>query len=190
MKIVHKNVNSLHEYSIHLKSLPQGDKVSRFGHNATDYAIDQVMLHIAYHPEDHELWGAVIDNVVVGWGHMAKTTDDSWELAVSVSHEYQQRGIGNKLIGEMLSWAKFHQVQEVFMHCIDENKVIQHLASKNNLAVRERGMGERTAVIEVPNPSMFESSHQLWKEQSEILNEITRLKGRLADLWVLSMTPK
>lgn len=190
MRISHVTIHSLADYSTHLKTLPLEDKVSRFGYNANDYAIDQLMLQMAYHPKDHEIWCANIGTEVVGWGHMARTGDDIWELAVSVDHKFQRKGIGNSLITEMLAWAKFHKVQEVFMHCIDENKVIQHLANKNSLTVRERGMGERTAVIEVPNPSLFETNSQLWKEQTEIMNEIAKLRSRLTDLWVLSISPK
>jgi hypothetical protein len=70
------------------------------------------------------------------------------------------------------------------MHCIEDNRVIQHLAQKHELKTRERGQGERTAAIEVPEPSFFENQQQLLKEQAEIVNEITRLRGKLTNLWL------
>ena len=180
----HTNIYKISDYSKHLKSLAEEDKISRFGMKVTDYNIDQLILSMVYHPKDHELWYVKVDDVRVGWGHMAKNNDGSWELAVSVQKEYQRQGIGDALMAEMLAWAKFHHIPEVFMHCIEDNKVIQHLARKHELETRERGAGERTAAIEVPEPGFIESQTQLLKEQAEIVGEINKLRGKLAGLWL------
>lgn len=184
MIINHTNIYKVGEYSNHLKVLTLEDKTSRFGYPVSDYSIDQLILSICTHPADHELWYAREGEVRVGWGHMAKNDDGSWELAVSVQHDQQRKGIGNKLITEMLAWAKFHHINEVFMHCIEDNRVIQHLAIKNELKTKSRGGGERTASIEVPSPTLFETSDQRFKEQSEILREIGKLQKRLTNLWL------
>ena len=188
MYIESVDIYSLNDYAKHLKSLPDHDKYSRFGFRVTDYAIDQLMLRIAYNPEQHKLWAAFNDDdVIVGWGHMAEDKN-SWELAVSVDPAYQGNGLGSDLIQEMLSWAKFHHVEEVYMHCIEENKTIQHLAAKHGLKTRERSHGERTAAIEVPEPSIFEANKQLWKEHSELVAEYHDIRKRLADLWLSPFT--
>lgn len=191
MQIHHTNIYKISDYSRHLKALSLEDKVSRFGYPANDHSIDQMILSMCYNPRDHELWYARDDDGErVGWGHMARNADDSWELAVSVNKEYQRQGIGNKLITEMLAWAKFHKISEVYMHCIEDNKVIQHLAAKNELQTRSRGDGERTAAIEIPEPSFLEANSQLWKEQKEIFNEFGKLRNRLTQLWALPILPK
>lgn len=181
---IHTNIYKISEYARHLKSLESDDRYSRFGHPASDYNIDQLILQMCYHPKDHELWYARNDDKRVGWGHMAKNSDGSWELAVSVDKEFQRQGIANQLLTEMLTWAKFHHIPEVYMHCIENNKVIQHLATKHELTTKERGDGERTAAIEVPEPNLVEVSTQLFKEQDEIVKEINRLRGKLASLWM------
>ena len=180
----HTNIYKISDYSKHLKSLTDEDKLSRFGYKVTDYNIDQLILSMVYHPKDHELWYVKVDDVRVGWGHMSMNNDDSWELAVSVEKDYQRQGIGDALIKEMIVWAKFHHIPEVYMHCIEDNRVIQHLATKHELKTRERGGGERTAAIEVPEPGFFESQTQLIKEQAEIVTEINKLRGKLAGLWL------
>ena len=184
MNIVHTDLYSLGEYGKHLKNLPDDDKYSRFGAKLTDYAIDQMMLNMVYNPDDHELW-YVRDHAGnhIGFGHMARNRDDTWELAVSVNKSHQRQGVGDKLIEEMLAWAKFHKISEVFMQCIENNKVIQHLAEKHELKTRERGHGERTAAIEVPEPNPVEFTSQLFKEQADIIQEITELRGKLISLW-------
>jgi GNAT superfamily N-acetyltransferase len=190
MQIHHTNIYKIGDYARHLKALSVEDKVSRFGYPASDHSIDQMVLTMCYNPKDHELWYARDDGDRVGWGHMARNNDDSWELAVSVDKEYQRQGIGNQLITEMLTWAKFHKISEVYMHCIEDNRVIQHLASKNELKTRSRGDGERTAAIEVPTPSFMEANAQLWKEQKEIFNEFGKLRNRLTELWATPILPK
>lgn len=187
--VVHTNIYKISNYARHLKNLTEDDKFSRFGYNISEHNIDQMILKMCYHPKDHELWYAKIDADRVGWGHMAKNEDGSWELAVSVQKEFQRHGVANKLMEEMLSWAKFHHIPEVYMHCIENNRVIQHLALKHELKTRDRGYGERTAAIEVPEPNFFENQSQLLKEQAEIVNEINRLRTKLTSLW-LSPTHK
>lgn len=188
--IHHSNIYKIHEYSQHLKNLQDEDKYSRFGYPATNSNIDQLILEMCYHPKNHELWYAMVDDKRVGWGHMAKNPDGTWELAVSVEHEYQRQGIGDKLINEMITWAKFHHVSEVYMHCIEDNKVIQHLAAKHDLKTREKGYGERTAAITVPEANVFEANAQLWKEHNEIMNEFAKLRKRYNELWKEAMIPK
>lgn len=188
--IHHTNIYKIHDYSQHLKNLTPGDKISRFGYPVSDYSIDQMVLSMCYHPADHELWYARTEDQHVGWGHLAKNHDGSWELAVSVQQDFQRQGIGNQLISEMMAFAKFHQITEVFMHCIEDNRVIQHLASKNNMKTKERGGGERTASVELSPPNAFELNSQLWKEHNEILSEYGKLRNRLTALWANPMLPK
>ena len=133
MNVKHTSLRRLKDYSLHLKRLSDEDRHSRFGFMIKDEAIDSFMLSLAYHPDQHELWYAELDDKIVGWGHMAFTADNSWELAVSVESAYQRQGVGDRLITEMLDWAKFHKVKEVYMYCIESNRVIQHLALKHEL---------------------------------------------------------
>lgn len=190
MQIHHTNIYRIRSYSEHLKNLSPEDKYSRFGHHASTYNIDQFILTMCYHPHDHELWYVEVDDVRVGWGHMAKNDDGSWELAVSVDGTHQRQGIGNSLIAEMLAWAKFNNIHSVFMNYITDNKAIQHLASKNNLQTRSRGHGEATSVIEVPPPTLAEVGDQLWKEQTEIMTDIGKLQAKLGRSWAKPILPK
>jgi GNAT superfamily N-acetyltransferase len=190
ISVNHTNIYKIPDYSRHLKELTDEDKFSRFGYLITDYMIDQMMLAMCYHPSEHELWYARTEDTRVGWGQMSRNSDGSWELAVSVNKAYQRQGVGGKLINEMLSFAKFHHIPEVYMHCIEDNRAIQHLALKHELKTKNRGAGERTASIEVPQPTFIEANSQLWKEQTEILNEMSKLRKRLTNLWAKPILPK
>lgn len=190
ISVHHTNIYKIPDYSRHLKSLTDEDKISRFGYLITDYMVDKLMLEMCYHPSEHELWYARTEDTRIGWSQMSKNPDGSWELAVSVDKEYQRQGIGDKLINEMLSFAKFHHIPEVYMHCIEDNRAIQHLALKHKLKTRERGPGERTASIEISEPTFIETNAQLWKEQTEILHEMGKLRKRLTKLWSTPVLPK
>lgn len=188
--IYRTNIYKVHDYSVHLKNLTPEDKYSRFGHHASDHAIDEMILNMCYHPGDHELWYARTDDTRLGWGHMARNRDDTWELAVSVDRNYQRQGIGGRLIAEMLAFAKFNKITQVYMNCIEGNRVIQHLASKNSLTTKHRGDGERTAAIQVPQPTLIETGDQLLKEQAQVLEDMGRLQAKLGQLWVRPILPK
>ena len=188
--IHHANIYKIYDYSRHLKNLSDADKYSRFGYVISDYNIDQLVLNMCYHPTEHELWYARTDSERIGWGHMARNNDGTRELAVSVDQDYQRQGIGDQLITEMLNWSKFHKISEVYMHCIEDNKVIQHLASKHDLKTREKGQGERTAAIKIPDANVFETNQQLWKEHNEIMNDFAKLRKRYKDLWSTTIIPK
>lgn len=189
MKILKVDLTHLKEYADHLKALPEHDRISRFGFNITDYAIDQLALKMAYNPNIHILWMAIdSDCQIMGWGHMARDHANCWELALSVESNHQRKGVGDALIREMLSWAKFNNVGEVFMHCIESNKVIQHLAAKHKLQTRERGGGERTAALQIPEPSFFEKNAKWFKEYSELVDEMSELRLRMLN-HTLGITP-
>jgi GNAT superfamily N-acetyltransferase len=180
--VEHTDYSNLGEYADHLKGLPEDDKYTRFGYLASDYNIDQLILNMVYNAGNHQLWMAKVNGEVAGWGHMA-FCDDKWELALSVDKQYQRRGVGNAIIASMLEWAKFTEVHEVYMNCIEDNRPVQHLATKHNLKPIYRGDGERTSAIEVPEPTVFEQNAHLLKEQAEILQNIGELRKRLVDLW-------
>lgn len=188
--IQHTNIYKIQEYSRHLKNLKDDDKHSRFGYVASDHTIDQLVLNMCYNPGDHELWYAEIDDQRVGWGHMAKTSAGTWELAVSVNSDHQGKGIGNLLIAEMIAWSKYHKIPEVFMHCIASNKPIQHLAAKHGLQTRENYYGEVVAKVDVPAPTITDINTQWWKETSEILSEYAELRMKLAKLWITPFNQK
>ena len=76
------------------------------------------------------------------------------------------------------------------MHCIEDNKVIQHLAVKHNLKTKSRTPGERTAALSVPEANVFEANAQLWKEHNEIMTEFAKLRKRYNELWGNTILPK
>lgn len=184
MKIRKETAVVLHQYAHHLKNLTAEDRYTRFGYSIKDETIDTIILNILYHPQDHHLFVTEIDGNIVGFGHLAREGED-WELAVSVDHEQQGQGIGNALMDEMIKWGKMHGIHSVFMHCITENRKIQHLARKHGLRTVERSGAEITAQVELPDPTVIDYARNYLTEQRNLIQQMTELQQKL---WI-SLTP-
>lgn len=178
MKIQHRGIEVLDVYAQHLKKLSPEDKLTRFCYTIKNEAIDQLILNILYNQQDHHLFTATVDNVVVGFGHLAREGND-WEFAVSVDSKYQGQGIANKLLGFIIPWAQIHGVHNVYMHCIAQNQKIQHLARKHGLRTVDRDGGEITSRVELPTPTAVDYTAEFLKEQRELYDQIQSLQRRM-----------
>ena len=182
MKIQHSHIEYLAEYAHHLKSLSNEDRYTRFGYAASADTIDQMILNIVYHREDHHIFTYYTDDRIVGFGHLARE-DDAWELAVSVEREYQGRGIANALMDYMIAWGKTHGVEVLYMHCITENQKIQHLARKHGLKAWDRAGHELTARVKLPDPTVFDYTTNFVREQGELAADMVKLQRAWLRNW-------
>ena len=177
MQIRKETAVVLHQYARHLKNLPPEDRYTRFGYSVKDEIIDQVILDMLYHPNDHHLFVAESNDQILGFGHLARQSAD-WELAVSVDRSAQGQGVGNALMHEMIKWGKLHGIHSVFMHCITENKKIQHLARKYGLRTVERCGAEVTAQVELPDPTIIDYTRNYLEEQRDLIAQMTELQQK------------
>lgn len=178
MKIQQADVSVLSVYAKHLKQLPDADKYTRFCYNIKDEAIDQFILSILYHADDHRLFMATLDDVIVGFGHLAREGAD-WELAVSVDNAHQGQGIANKLMDYMIAWGKTRSIHSVFMHCITQNQKIQHLARKHGLRMVERDGAEVTSRVDLPLATPMDYTTEFMREQRELLEQMADIQRKL-----------
>jgi GNAT superfamily N-acetyltransferase len=178
MKIQHADVGVLATYATHLKNLSDVDKYTRFCYNIKDEAIDQFILSILYHADDHHLFTATRNDKIVGFGHLAREGED-WELAVSVDSEYQGQGVADQLMVFMIDWGKTRRVHSVFMHCITQNAKIQHLARKHGLRMVERDGAEVTSKVDLPAATPMDYTADFMREQQELLEQMTDIQRRL-----------
>ena len=187
MRIQHSQTEHLAQYSQHLKRLNDNDRYTRFGHIVGPASIDAMILNMLYHQDQHHLFTYYLDDHIVGFGHLAQEGAD-WELAVSIEHDYQGRGIANDLIAHMIDWGKVHGVHSVFMHCIADNQKIQHLARKHGLKAMERAGHEITAQVKLPDPTVLDYTTSFINEQRELAHNIAKLQGAWIKNWVAPKT--
>lgn len=178
MKIQYADVSALAEYATHLKNLSESDRYTRFCYNIKDENIDQLILTMLYHQDDHHLFTATIDDRIVGFGHLAREGDD-WELAVSVDSDQQGQGVANNIMDFMIDWGKTRGVHSVFMHCITQNQKIQHLARKHGLRMVERDGSEITSKVDLPPATPMDYTADFLREQKELLAQMTDIQRRM-----------
>jgi RimJ/RimL family protein N-acetyltransferase len=178
MKIQHSDVGALAAYATHLKSLTEADRYTRFCYNIKDEGIDQFILSILYHADDHHLFTATIGDTIVGFGHLAREGDD-WELAVSVDSTCQGQGVANNIMDYMIDWGTTRGVHSVFMHCITQNAKIQHLARKHGLRMVERDGAEVTSRVDLPPATPMNYTADFIREQKDLLDQMTDIQRRM-----------
>lgn len=183
-KIQHCTAEILGDYAQHLKALDSQDRYTRFGYAASDYNIDQLILNMLYHPADHHLFVARHDDRITGFTHLAKC-EHGWELAVSVAKLHQGRGVGNQLMASAIDWARTHGVNSLFMHCIRNNQLIQHLATKHGLHVIERSGADVTAKLNLPPPTTTDYTVDFVREQQDLVDQMLALQQQ----WLANFNP-
>ncbi len=178
MKIQYESVDVLASYAQHLKNLTPQDRYTRFCYQVKDDSIDRLILQVLYHPTDHHLFSASINDCTVGFVHLARE-GTGWELAVSVDQEHQAQGIADRLMSHALTWGKTHGIHSVFMHCITQNTKIQHLARKHGLHMVERDGAEVTSQVELPPATTLDYTTDFVREQQNIFEQIVDLQRRM-----------
>lgn len=178
MKIQHSDISVLADYAQHLKNLSESDRYTRFCYNIKDENIDKFILSILYSPDDHNLFTAIVNNKIVGFGHLARDNND-WELAVSVDSDQQGQGVANGLMDFMIGWGKTRGIHSVFMHCITQNTKIQHLARKHGLRTVERDGAEVTSKVDLPPPTPMDYTTDFMREQRELLEQMGNIQRRM-----------
>ena len=183
MTIQHSRTEHLAEYATHLKNLTEQDRYTRFGYAVSPESIDTMILNMLYHQDQHHLFTYRVNNCIVAFGHLAREGQD-WELAVSVDHEYQRRGIADALMTHMIAWGKVHGVHSVFMHCITDNQKIQHLARKHGLKTVSRAGHEITAQVQLPDATVLDYTANFVAEQQELAKDIAKLQRTWFKNWI------
>lgn len=183
-KIQHCTVEALGNYAQHLRALDSQDRYTRFGYAAGDYNIDQLILNMLYHADDHHLFVARDQDQPIGFAHLARCAT-GWELAVSVDKLHQGHGVGNQLMAAIIDWARTHGVNSVFMHCIRNNQLIQHLATKHGLRVIERLGADVTAQVTLPPATTTDYTMDFVQEQQHLVDQMLQLQQQ----WLANLNP-
>lgn len=97
-----------------------------------------------------------IDGDIVATCHVAVMGEGSAELGCSVDSECRGQGIAQLMFSRAVTWLRTKTIKTVFMHCLSENAVIRHIASKNHMTlVSQYGEVDAEVGIEPPTPMTF-----------------------------------
>jgi RimJ/RimL family protein N-acetyltransferase len=108
------------------------------------------------------MWFVVdVGDRIVASCHVSLNRDNnSAEMGCTVSPDYRDQKIGQELFTRGITWARMAGAEHVFMHCLSENKVIQHIAKKGGMTVVTLDPSEKESTIQVKQ-NRFEAG---WKD--------------------------
>ena len=79
---------------------------------------------------------------------MNKKTNTA-EMGCTVSPQYRNQKLGQELFNRGITWARMAGAENVFMHCLSENRTIQHIAQKGGMTVVTIDPSEKESTIQI-----------------------------------------
>jgi GNAT superfamily N-acetyltransferase len=133
----------------HLLALGGEDRRLRFGVTTSDAATRGYVARMDF--DRDAVLGVFDENLeLLGAAHVARAAGHA-ELGVSVLDGHRNSGIGGALLGRAVLRARNWGVHALFMHCLNENAAMMHLARKQDMRIT-RDAGEADAWLELPRP--------------------------------------
>ena len=145
-----------HDYENYRQWLLERDSEtlsSYFGIITTVNFIDNLVDKIVANPENHNFLIALVDNQWTGVIHMARVSDTVMEFGVMVHESYRNQGIADQLMSEAIVWIRNRGYDHLYLHCLNNNSAMKHLADKHGLQIHEN-LGEVDSMTRVPPPSL------------------------------------
>jgi GNAT superfamily N-acetyltransferase len=125
------------EFRAHLKRLDADSRQMRFGGIVTDAFIDDYVD--SAHRVGTVIYGTFAGSSLVAAGEL-RTIFDTWpiaaEAAFSVEKAWQDHGLGDTLMGRIITVAQNRGISTVYMICMRDNVRMQHLASKHKARLK------------------------------------------------------
>lgn len=134
----------------HLQSMNDSDRRLRFGVVMSDESIEK---YVDDQWDKPGAWfGAFDGERIVAVVHVAvdEKTNEA-ELGLSVDPEARGHKLGQKLFERAVIFLRSKNVRHVFMHCLSENSVMRHIASKYDMVlVTQYGETDARTTIDFP----------------------------------------
>ena len=128
------------------------DRRLRFGFQIPEPSIKEYIDNsIKYDYGYYSMWFVVDDgDEIVATCHVSLNPDTATaEMGCTVSPKYRNQKVGQELFNRGITWARMAGAEHVFMHCLSENKIIQHIAKKGGMTVVTVDPTEKESTIKV-----------------------------------------
>lgn len=159
-----------------LNDITGEDRRLRFGYEVKDEVIDTYLAKSLENYGIKSMWFVIeegdrfIASCHVAYDKKSKTA----ELGLTVSPFYRNQKIGQELFNRGVIWARAMGADSIFMHCLTENKAIQHIASKGGMTVVTIDYGEKEATIKVNKNFMAAGAEDAVMDNIAIYDTIVR----------------
>jgi RimJ/RimL family protein N-acetyltransferase len=134
------------------------DRRLRFGYDAPDASVKDYIEKSLQSFGRLNMWFVIDVNTfdrstgrkIIATCHVSiNLKTNTAEMGCTVSPEYRNKKIGQELFTRGVTWARMTGAENVFMHCLSENKVIQHIAQKGGMTVVTIDPTEKESTIQV-----------------------------------------
>jgi RimJ/RimL family protein N-acetyltransferase len=128
------------------------DRRLRFGFEAPDTSVKEyINKSIDYDYGYCSMWFVVDEGErIVATCHVSLNKEtNTAEMGCTVSPDYRNQKVGQELFHRGITWARMAGAEHVFMHCLSENKIIQHIAKKGGMTVVTIDPSEKESTIQV-----------------------------------------
>ena len=168
----------------HFLKLDDEDRRLRFGLVVTDRFIVQYVSMALLDP-DSEMFVIFDGDCVAAVGHVAVINREG-ELGVSVLPSYRGSGMASALFDRAVSYLRMHNAATVYMHCLKENRVMQHIAQKNNMQILTE-QDESDARLAISSPTPLTMSQENRANRIAVVDMLARHHAKVfMKLWGLA----
>ena len=165
-----------------IKDLVGNDRRLRFGGSLSDEAIETYLkssfvdfginnMWFIVDVESPETFGRkVVATCHVNYDYKTNTS----ELGLTVSPDYRNQKIGQELYNRGVTWARMKGAETIFMHCLSENKTMQHIARKAGMTVITIDPTEKQSSIKVDKNQALAGFQDSVLEQMAVYDMLVR----------------
>jgi len=165
-----------------IKDLVGNDRRLRFGGSLSDEAIETYLkssfvdfginnMWFIVDIESPETFGRkVVATCHVNYDYKTNTA----ELGLTVSPDYRNQKIGQELYNRGVTWARMKGAETIFMHCLSENKTMQHIARKAGMTVITLDPTEKQSSIKVDKNQVVAGFEDSVYEQMAVYDMLVR----------------
>ena len=138
-----------------------------FGIPVSSTFINSLVDGIVSNPEEHYFLVATKGTKWVGVIHMARISERDMEFGIMVAEDERHQGIADQLMAEAITWIQNRGFDTLYLHCLNRNSAMKHLAAKHGLELHE-DYGDVEAKTHVPPPSLLTYAQEAFTTNKNI----------------------
>lgn len=147
-------IRDFHLYGDWLREQSADTLATYFGIATSPTFINSLMDGILSNPEEHYFLVATKGTEWVGVIHMARISEKDMEFGIMVAEDQRHMGIADQLMAEAITWIQNRGFDTLYLHCLNRNSAMKHLATKHGLELHE-SYGDIESITKVPPPSLL-----------------------------------
>lgn len=165
-----------------LKDIQGNDRRLRFGHMLPDPGVEDYIKKTFESFGYNDMWFIVdiespetFGRKVIATCHVHYDLKTSTaELGLTVSPDYRNQKIGQELFTRGITWARMKGAETIFMHCLSENRAVQHIARKGGMTVVTVDPSEKESSITVKKNQVVAGFEDAVFEQMAVYDMVVR----------------